>query len=116
MNQEHEWSQLPIIKITPQDRELARMILSGTPAGDDHKMTRGFLFYNIIEGEFVIAKQYDDFMKLLKAYLYSSWPAIKNWDELVDGKSINDLEWDPHLQAYKFHTMGLKRLEKISLG
>ncbi|MNV54367.1 hypothetical protein D3C71_1465580 [compost metagenome] len=114
MNQEMEWSKLPLIKVTDKDRELARMILSGTPYDEAHKMTRGFLFHNVIEGEFIMASQYDNFMNLLKAYLFMTWPNVTDWDNQIEGKTITDLEWDPHLQAYKLHTLGLKRLEKVA--
>lgn len=113
MNRELEWSQVPLLKVTDKDRELARMVLSGTPKGDEYKMTRGFLFYNVIEGDFIDKDHYEKFLTLLKAYLFSTW-TIPNWDEAVEGKTIEELEWDPHLEAYQLMKLGHKRIEKIA--
>lgn len=113
MNQEYEWSKLPIVKITSKDRELARMILSGTPNGDEHKFTRGFLFYNVIESDYIEKNKYENFLKLLQAYLFANWN-ISNWDEAIEGKTAEELEWEPHLDAYRLMKIGYKRLEKIA--
>jgi len=113
MNQELEWAKVPLIMVSDIDRALARMILSGTPYNDEHKLTRGFLFYNIVEGDFVHVKHYDQFMKLLNVYITATWPNINDWDKQIEGKTISDLEWDPHLQAYKLLLMGNKIVQKI---
>lgn len=111
-NYEMDWKDLPLVKITDRDRSLARMILSGTPQDESTKMTRGFLYYQIIEGEFVHSKDYEKFIKLGTAYLRKTWPSIKDWDEAVKGMTKEMLEWEPHLEAYVLFTKAQKRIPK----
>lgn len=113
MAQELEWKNLPVVKITERDKSLARMILSGTPQGDANKATRGFLFYQIVEGEQIIAKDYERFIKLGRAYLMSTWPSIKDWDKAIEGMTKEQLEWEPHLEAYSLFIKAEKRLPKV---
>ena len=113
MGQEFEWSKLPIIKVTSKDKELARMILSGTPSNEEYKFTRGFLFYNVVESDYIESDKYEKFLQLLKAYLFSNWN-ISDWDEAIKDKTVEELEWEPHLDAYRLLKLGYKRLKKIA--
>jgi hypothetical protein len=111
MQREYEWENLPLIKITNKDKELARMILSGI--NKEEKSTRGFLFYNVIEEDFIMKDNYVKFLELLDRYLKDHWN-ISNWDEEVKSLTKEDLEWYPHLSAYKYMSQRKSKIEKIA--
>lgn len=109
--EELTWDKLGIVKVTNRDRSLARMILSGLVKEESNKLTRGFLYYQVVEGDYLDNEEYERFIELGKNYLYTNWPNV-DWDKSIEGKNLDDLSWDPHLEAYKLFKMAKKRIVK----
>jgi hypothetical protein len=110
---EINWDKLPIIKITQKDKDMSKIVLSGIPNGTN-KSLKGFLYYDIFEGEFVYSDKYNRFLNVVRAHLYSHWPNIKNWDHTVKELDEEDFEWMPHMKTYRNLILADKRLKKVN--
>lgn len=115
MNRELEWSKLPIVKLTEKDREVAKLILSGLGWGEEHKNTRGFLYHNIANNseDYILASAMEQFADLAKAYLASNWPNVSNWDAAIAGMTQDELDWEPHLDAYSTIVQAQQRINQV---